>query len=195
MSANPVSDLVTGLQDLMGQVPDLVQPLLVAVAGAIPFIDEGAVGIGVIAGVHPLVAFIANVVGSSLTVVLVVLLGSRVREAIVARRARRKAPTVVPVPVGADAAPLSAASAVPQQQAAEEESKGKKRLRGWLNRFGVPGASLLAPLALPFSFTALFFVGAGVGKGWVILWQVISIVLWTAVVTVSATLALAVVGG
>jgi len=181
MSANPITDLIANLQVLMGQVPEIVQPLLVAVAGAIPFVDEGAVGMGVIAGVHPLVAFIANVVGSSLAVTFAVLLGSRIREAIVARRNR------VSVPSGdVDAATPSSPP---------EESKGKKRLRAWLHRFGLPGASLLAPLAVPFALTALFFVGTGASKGWVILWQVVAIVVWTAVVAVSATLALAVLGG
>ncbi len=197
MSVNPYQ----GLQDFVDQLPELVQPLLVALVGAIPFIDEAAAGIGVVAGVHPLVAFIANVVGSALTVVLVVLLGSRVREAIVVRRARRSAPVPAPVLVSAvsgmtDTAPVAATSAVPRQQAVEkEQSKGKKRLARWLTRFGVPGASLLAPLALPFALTALFFVGAGVNRSWVLLWQMIAIVVWTAAVTISATAAVAVLFG
>ena len=33
--SNPVSDLVLGFQDLVARVPDLVQPLIVALAGAV----------------------------------------------------------------------------------------------------------------------------------------------------------------
>lgn len=197
MSFNPFG----WLQDLVGQVPELVQPLLVAVVGTIPFIDEAASAFGVVAGMHPLVAFTANVVGSTIAVVLVVLLGSRVREAVVVRRARRAVPVPAPELVSVtsmsgmtEEMPLAATSAVPQQHAVEKESKGKKRLARWMTRYGVPGASLLAPLALPFAFTALFFVGAGVSKRWVILWQMIAIVLWTAAVTASATAAVAVLG-
>ncbi|MHC5796470.1 hypothetical protein B7R21_16810 [Subtercola boreus] len=185
-------------QDLVSHVPEIVQPLLVALLGAIPFVDEAATGLGIVAGMHPLVAFTANAVGSSVSVVLVVLLGSRVRGAILARRVRSSASVTSPdlVPAAHTSAvtagtPLVVTSAVPQHQAEENESKGKKRLAGWLVRFGVPGASILAPLALPFSFTALFFISSGVKKSWVILWQLIAIVLWTAVVTASATAAVA----
>lgn len=200
MSINPFG----WLQDLVSELPELVQPLLVAVVGAIPFIDEAAAGLGIVAGMHPLVAFSANVLGSTLAVALVVLVGSRVREAVVIRRARRTVTVQEPelVSVGStlekgktDENLPAAISAVSQQHAvAEKESKGKKRLAQWLTRYGVPGASVLAPLAVPFAFTALFFIGAGVSKGWVILWQTIAIVLWAAAVTVSATAAVAVLG-
>lgn len=195
-------DIFGPFQDLFSQLPEYVQPLLVAALGAIPFIDEAAASLGVVAGMHPLVVFTANVVGSTVAVVLVVLLGSRVREAVVARRARRAVP--IPVSELVSVASMSGTtgethlaemSVVPQQQEVKEESKGKKRLARWMTRYGVPGASVLAPAALPFALTALFFIGAGVRKRWVILWQVIAIVLWSAVVTLSATLAVAVLGG
>lgn len=73
-------------------------------------------------------------------------------------------------------------------------AKGRARLRLWTVRFGVPGASLLAPLALPTMLTAAFFVGTGVAKQWVIVWQVIGIVWWTTVVTIAATGVLAAIG-
>jgi len=75
------------------------------------------------------------------------------------------------------------------------EKKGQQRLKRWLVKFGVPGASLLAPLALPTMFTAATLVGTGVSKSWVMLWQVVAIVLWTTAVTVVATGVLSVVGG
>lgn len=71
------------------------------------------------------------------------------------------------------------------------EKKGKQKLKRWLLISGVPGASLLAPLALPTMFAAVTLVGTAVPKGWVMFWQVIAIVLWvTAVAGV-----LGVVGG
>ncbi|WP_291048726.1 small multidrug efflux protein [Herbiconiux sp.] len=199
---NPFS----GLQDLVNQVPELVQPLLVLLVGAIPFVDEAAAGLGIVAGMHPLVAFTANVVGSGLTVVFAVLLGSRVRGAVVARRARRAAPDSAPATrdkaYGGTTATLTRQATGVQQRTevgspptVEKRSKGKERLGRWLTRFGVPGASLLAPLALPFSLTALFLIGTGVSRTWVLLWQLIAIMLWTGVVTASATAAVAVISG
>jgi hypothetical protein len=77
---NPASDLVQRFQELVAQVPDLVQPLIVALAGAIPFIEgEGAAVIGIIGGIHPVVAAIAAIVGNFVAVTLVVLIGAALR--------------------------------------------------------------------------------------------------------------------
>lgn len=65
-------------------------------------------------------------------------------------------------------------------------AKGRRRLQQWLVRFGVPGASIIAPFALPTQLTAAFFVASGVKKGWVILWQAVAIVLWTGLVAAAA---------
>ena len=57
--------LIDTLQDLVAQVPDLAQPLIVAAAGAIPFIEgEGGVAIGIIGGIAPVVAAIAAMAGN-----------------------------------------------------------------------------------------------------------------------------------
>ncbi|MGH8968294.1 MAG: hypothetical protein ACRDXB_23615, partial [Actinomycetes bacterium] len=80
-------DLVETLQNLMGQVPELVQPLIVAAAGAIPFIEgEGGVAIGILGGIHPVLAAVAAMIGNFLSVAALVLLGSGARTAVVTRR-------------------------------------------------------------------------------------------------------------
>lgn len=189
--SNPVNDLVANFQDLVSQVPDLVQPLILVLAGAVPFIEgEGSAMIGVIGGVNPLIAAAAGIVGNLLSVVLVVLLSSRIRAAAVARRSRRApAPATSTLVAAGGVAPartgvieLGAEDAL-----AKPESKGKKKLQRWLVRFGVPGASILAPLALPTHFTAATLVASGIGRGRVIFWQAIAIVLWAVVVTAAAT--------
>lgn len=155
------------LQDLVAQVPELLQPFIVALAGAIPYIEgEGSAGLGVIAGINPVVAAVAGATGNIISVVLVVLLSSRARSATLARRERR---------------------AGEQGEPTGRQSKGHKRLRRWLVRFGVPGTSLIGPLALPTQLTAATLVASGVSKSWVILWQVIAIVLWTTLITLAAT--------
>jgi len=210
-------------QELVGQVPEAVQPLVIALAGAVPFIEgEGSAALGIIGGVHPVVAALAGIIGNLLCVVVVVLLGSRIREALVRRRAGRGAQpagvdagaarvgagtgvaatgggsvsySAVPGSAGPDVSTpdLVAAGSVEATEAVPEK-KGKARLRRWLVKFGVPGASLLAPLALPTMFTAATFVGSGVSKGWVILWQAVAIVVWTTLVTLLATGLISAVG-
>lgn len=166
-------NLVDTFQNLVAQVPELVQPLIVALAAAVPFIEgEGAAVIGVIGGIHPVVAAIAAIVGNFACVTLLVLLGAGARQAIVARRAAR---------VGAE----GSAPDVP-----EESTRGQARrekFQNALTRYGVPGVSLLGPLLLPTHFTATMLAAAGVGKVRVLLWQAVAIVGWTTALTLVIT--------
>jgi len=202
--SNPLADLVLGFQDLVAQVPDVVQPVIVALAGAVPFIEgEGSALIGVIGGVHPLIAALAAVTGNLVTVILAVSLSSRIRAAAVGRRERRAAsasPATVPSgtridePSAAGAVTLATSPTATDAPQRKPESKGRQKLNRWLVRFGVPGASLLAPLALPTQITAATLVASGIGKGRVIFWQAIAIILWTTVTTAGALGLLATLG-
>lgn len=208
-----------GLQNFIEQVPEILQPLIVAVAAAIPYIEgEGAAALGIIAGINPVVAAIAGAAGNILCVVGVVFLGSRIRERGLARRGATRGATqadglVAVAPLhGAstgtvfrsDASGTASISTLEQPTADDDmrdpnakqtrREKGRARLRRWMLRFGVPGASILAPLALPTMLTAAFFVASGVPKRWVILWQAIAIVLWTGAVALAATGVLALLG-
>jgi hypothetical protein len=181
------------LQDFINQVPELLQPLMVALVAAIPYIEgEGAAAFGIIAGINPIVAALAAMAGNILCVIAVVLLSSRIRGGIVARRAARaEERSVVPVAAGSSlsAAPVDAEERDDgdAETPTDRRSKGRAKLTRWMVRFGVPGASILAPLALPTMLTAAFFVASGVRKEWVILWQVVAIVLWTGPVAAAAT--------
>ena len=203
-----------GFQDLVAQVPEFVQPLLIALAGAVPYIEgEGSAALGVIAGLNPIVAGIAGASGNILCVILVVLLSSRIRTAVIARKAQRATP-VRAAGTYPDVAPSQAThgtgattATATQLQGTDEhtvelpaesgpaQSKGRQKLNRWIIKFGVPGASLLAPIALPTQLTAATLVASGVNKGWVILWQVIAIVLWTTAVTAAATGVITVITG
>lgn len=180
---NPIEQLVSGFQDLVGQVPEIIQPVIVMLAGAIPFIEgEVASLIGVMGGLNPIVAGIAAAAANFLCVLLVVLLTSRARAAVVNHRAAR---------VTADGGSAGEADAGRQESTpANSESKGRKRFKKWLVRFGVPGASLLGPLAIPTQFMSAMLVAGGTPRGRVLLWQAVAIVLWTTIATVSAYLAL-----
>lgn len=177
-----------GLQDFVNQVPDILQPLGVALVGMIPYVEgEGSAALGIIAGVNPIVAGFAGAVGNFLSVLVVVMLGSRVRDRVVARRAS-----------GGDLDGGTTQTLETETVASTPEStrraKGQRRLRAWLSKFGVPGASMLAPLALPTQLTAAFLVASGVKKQRVLLWQAIAIVLWTGAVAAAATGVLSLLG-
>ncbi|PPG56662.1 small multidrug efflux protein [Rathayibacter sp. AY2B7] len=155
-----ISDAILGFQDLIGRVPELVQPLVVAAAGAVPFIEgEGAASIGIIGGIHPVVAGLAGAIGNFVCVAMLVLLGTGVRSAITGRsEAKRTTPR-------------------------------REKFQRAFTRYGVPGVSLLGPLLLPTHFTAVMLAGAGVGRGRILLWQGVAIALWTTVLTVIVGLA------
>ncbi|MBM3716095.1 MAG: small multidrug efflux protein [Actinobacteria bacterium] len=158
--SNPVSDLVLGFQDLVAGVPDLVQPLVVALAGAVPFIEgEGAAAIGIIGGIHPVLAAVAGALGNLLCVAVVVLVASRVRTAVTTRRGAPEKPTT---------------------------ARREKFERAY-HRYGTPGVSLLGPLLLPTQFTAAALTSTGVSPVRVLAWQAAAIALWTTAVTLVIT--------
>ncbi|MGO1854843.1 MAG: small multidrug efflux protein [Microbacteriaceae bacterium] len=185
-------NVIEFLQDLMLQVPFFVQPFLIAAAAAIPFLEaELASVLGVWAGLNPFVAAASAMAGNFASVFVVVVFGARIRARIVARRARRTELVTVGHPL-ADGSEGPVGSSVDD---VKTESKGVKRFKRFLVRFGVPGASILGPLAIPTQFTSAVLVSTGVSKGWVLLWQGVAIFLWTTMTTLIATGVLALVTG
>lgn len=183
-------NVIDFLQNLMSQVPVLVQPLIVAAAAAIPFVEgELAAVLGVWAGLNPFIAAGAGVAGNFASVIVVVFFGARLRAGIIARRAR-KAELVA---AGQSTAPGADSGHATVE--AKPESTGARRFKKFLVRFGVPGASLLGPLAIPTQFTSALLVSTGVSKAWILLWQGVAILLWTALTTLIATGVLALVTG
>ncbi len=183
-------NLMEQFQALVAQVPELVQPLIVALAGAVPFIEgEGAATIGIIGGINPVVAAIAAIAGNFLCVAVLVLLSARARRAVVARsRARRL--------VNADGT-IAAEDAVAAGDVDPHESDRKAarrvKFQRSFERYGVPGVSLLGPLLLPTQFTATMLAGAGVGTARILFWQGVAIVGWTTLLTLIITGVLTVV--
>lgn len=184
-----IEQLIINFQELVAQVPELVRPFVIMLAGAIPFVEgEGASLIGVAGGLHPVVAWLAAASGNFLCVLVVVAVTSRARSAVVDRRA-----SLVAATAGGGAPPNDLPS--PHEAAAVPESKGRQRFKRWLVRFGVPGASILGPLAIPTQITSAILVAGGTPRRWVLLWQAVAIVIWTTVATVSIWAALTYVVG
>lgn len=169
-----IVNLISTFQEWVAQVPELVQPLIVALAGAIPFIEgEGAASIGIIGGINPVVAAIAGIVGNFVCVAILVLASSGARKAIVDRSRTREA---------AMAGGGSAMEVEPVEQT--RGAARREKFQRAFTRYGVPGVSLLGPLLLPTHFTATMLAAAGVSKGRVLLWQAVAIIGWTTVISV-----------
>lgn len=168
-------------QSVVANVPELVQPLIVALAGAVPFIEgEGAVTIGIIGGISPVVAATAAIAGNFLCVVVVVLLSARARTAVVSRTRARSS---VLVGTGSSRESGDVAVAPPAANASRRSQKFQRAFE----RYGVPGVSLLGPLLLPTQFTASMLAAAGIDKGRILTWQGVAIVVWTTLVALLAT--------
>lgn len=179
-------NLIEIFQGWVAQVPELVQPLIVALAGAIPFIEgEGAATIGILGGINPIVAAIAAVVGNFVAVAIVVFASAGARRAVVSRhRARTTARAAVPAGGG------SALENAPVDTVADEHGRGaarKQKFQRAFERYGVPGVSLLGPLLLPTHFTASMLAAAGIGRARILVWQALAIIGWTTVFSVIVT--------
>lgn len=173
-------NLIEIFQNLVGQVPELLQPLIVALAGAIPFIEgEGAVSIGILGGINPVIAAIAAIVGNFLTVALLVLLSSGARTAVVNRRRAS-----VLAGSGRNVEPDAADERLAVEDESARKAARRQKFQRALERYGVPGVSLLGPLLLPTHFTATMLAAVGVGKVRILIWQAVAIIGWTTVFAV-----------
>jgi uncharacterized membrane protein len=177
-------DIVARFQDLVAQVPEILQPFIVALAGAVPFVEgEGATTIGIIGGLNPVVAVAAGAIGNFLCVLVVVLLTSGARSAIVNRR-RVHTNTTEPVLAASGTGRRSAraesiATLEDDHTVSDRKAARRAKFQRALDRYGVPGVSLLGPLLLPTQFTSTMLAAAGVAKTRVLFWQAIAILAWS----------------
>lgn len=171
-------NLIETFQNLVAQVPELVQPLIVALAGAIPFIEgEGAVTIGILGGINPVIAAIAAIVGNFLCVAILVLLSSGARTAVVNRKRAR-------VVVGANGADIDEPVDAGIGGENTRKTARRQKFQRAFERYGVPGVSLLGPLLLPTHFTATMLAAIGIGKVRILIWQAAAIIGWTTIFAV-----------
>ncbi|MGJ9426620.1 hypothetical protein ACHABX_12350 [Nesterenkonia halotolerans] len=142
---------ITGLQTWTQDLPAALQWLGVILVSAIPFVESFFGGpIGILAGMHPAIAITAAVVGNMLSLILVVYAAHWVRIAILHKR--------------------------PQPD--PEKSAKRQKVKRIFDRFGVPGVSILGPLALPSQFTAPLMVSFGASRHAVMAWMLVSVILW-----------------
>jgi len=182
-------DLIARFQELVAQVPEILQPLIVALAGAVPFIEgEGAAAIGIVGGLHPAVAIVAGAIGNFLCVAVLVIASSSARSAIVSRRrdtvASRQRVLVGDAGRGTARSTTTDAAIAPIGAESGRKSVRRAKFERALDRYGVPGVSLLGPLLLPTQFTATMLASAGVSTARVLFWQGLAIVGWTTLIGV-----------
>jgi len=158
--------------------------VIVALAGAVPFVEgEGATTIGILGGLNPVVAVIAAAAGNFLCVLVLVLLSSGARSAIVnRRRVHANADEAVLTWSGTrpGATPDETIAAMDEDYATSDRKAARSaKFQRALARHGVPGVSLLGPLLLPTQFTSTMLAAAGVAKARVLFWQAIAILAWS----------------
>ncbi|QYM76831.1 hypothetical protein [Leucobacter luti] len=156
--------MLTTIQEFIASLPEVLQLLGVALAGAIPFVESylGS-ALGIVVGVTPVAAVIAATIGNILSMLIVVLAAHGVR------------------------------SRVKTSAAPSPQSPRRAKLKQRFDRYGVPGVSLLGQTLLPSQITSAAMVSFGASKNQVILWQIISIILWGVLFGVLATLGVSVV--
>lgn len=141
--------MIESLQAFTATLPDALQWVGILLVAAIPFVESyfGAV-IGVAAGINPVVAIAAAIVGNIISMLAVVLGTHGVRSKVVAGRDPK------------------------------EPSPRRQKLRAKFDKYGVAGVSLLGQTILPSQITSAAMVSFGASKNAVILWQIISIIVW-----------------
>lgn len=134
-------------------LPETLQWLGNVLISAIPFIESYGGGfIGVVVGMPVWAAIASAAIGNTATVAIVVYGAHWIREQILKRRK--------------------------PAEMTERQLKRREKGKRLFDKFGVPGVSLLGPLALPSQFTAPLMVSFGASRNRVMVWMVVSIIMW-----------------
>ncbi|XNY99620.1 hypothetical protein ACL90Y_07535 [Micrococcus luteus] len=179
----------TAREFVMG-LPEALQGAGVFLVSFIPFVEgEGAAVIGMLAGVDPWLAAPVAALGNILVIAILVYTAHGVRGAVLNRRAARREP--VPAMAGGSAGldglpneSVPGRDGFPNDSARghRQGSASRALLRERFERWGVPGLSLIGPLVfIPGHAAAPAMVSFGASKDYVMVWQVVSILLYTAV--------------
>ncbi|MBB3664025.1 MULTISPECIES: small multi-drug export protein [Prauserella salsuginis group] len=141
--------MISSVQEWALSLPWFLHWVGILALGAIPFV-ESYLGsvIGVLSGLSPFVAIPVAIGGNVVSMLAFVFGAHAVRGRVMA---------------GREEAPLT---------------PRKQKLKERFDRYGVAGVSLLGQMVLPSQITSALIVSFGASRNRVILWQVISIILW-----------------
>ena len=150
-------------------IPLIWQVLAVGIWSMIPFIESDVgVAIGIAVGVPVIPATIAAIVGNWLAVMAVILLTDKIRRWLYRNK-----------------------------DTSDKKVHGKKyeKVMHAVQKWGVPGASLLAPTLIGSHIGAFFMAASGVNKRYLMFWQTIAIVVWGIIFAVGMSIALSAIRG
>lgn len=157
--------MIESLQAFTASLPPMLQWMGVLLIAAIPLVESYfGAVVGVIGGLNPVVAIAAAVVGNVVSMLIFVLSAHGVK----AKVSAGKTP--------------------------KELSPRRAKLRAAFDKYGVAGVSLAGQAILPSQITSAAMVSFGAPKNAVILWQVISIILWGTAFGVLASLGVSIIG-
>ncbi|WP_243728886.1 small multi-drug export protein [Nesterenkonia sphaerica] len=136
-------------------LPETLQWLGIIAISAIPSVESffGAL-IGVVIGMPLWVALVAAIIGNMLSLTLVIYGAQWIRSTVLKRK---KA-----------------------QELSETQYRRRAKAKRLFDKFGIPGVSLLGPLALPSQFTAPLMVSFGANRTLVMAWMFVSVTVWGA---------------
>ncbi|WP_104086247.1 small multi-drug export protein [Arthrobacter sp. GMC3] len=141
--------MIEQLQAFTSSLPPLLQWAGVLLIAAIPLVESHfGAVVGVLTGLNPALAIVVAVIGNVLSMLAFVLMAHRMRSKVVASKAPK------------------------------ELSPRREKLRAKFDKYGVAGVSLLGQTILPSQITSAAMVSFGASKNSVILWQIISIIVW-----------------
>lgn len=147
-----------------------LQGFFVILLGAIPFVESyGGTLVGTLAGVPPILAVVAAIVGNLICTFALMFVALKTRAAVLSRRSN-----------GANTEP--------------ELSKRRAKVAKALEQYGVPGVCFLGPLLVASQITAPTLIAVGARPGKVFLFQGLAIVAWGVLFALLGNLIIASVG-
>lgn len=153
--AFPEGSFIAGLRDWSESLPEALQWLAIIAISAIPFMESFVGGfIGVVIGLPFWAALLTAVIGNMLALLILIYGAHFIRTQILKRQE-------------------------PKELSLTRQKRREKAKR-LFDKFGVPGVSLLGPIALPSQFTAPLMVSFGANRHAVTLWMFVSVVVWGA---------------
>lgn len=164
-------DLLSQLHTLVSGLEPWQQVLALVPAGAIPFIESyfGSF-LGAALGIPPAIAIPAAVAGNLISTFAVIALSGRARDAVTDGRSRRRG--------GIEAGPGVEVGPGIEAERGVKPSRFRAKIAAALDKYGVPGVSLLGPLLVASQITGPTLVALGATRGKVYLWMGISIIAW-----------------
>ncbi|WP_278312604.1 small multi-drug export protein [Lolliginicoccus levis] len=172
----------------------------VFIGGAAPWLEAIIViPAGIVAGMNPVVAFLAGTSGNLITVAIAAWFGERLRDWWRERRDRKAAARASHIAASASAtggatAGIDAPASAQQEREAAKRGKRAARIESIVTRWGMPALAILGPLGLGTQASAIVAVGLGVSARTAFAWIGGATIAWGLIAAVLASQGMAMLG-